>query len=99
MNPNPVTDIAGFLTRPGWMTAAFWFLLIASLAIANYVVVTIPWQRRFSHVAQGKRCCAGTFRFGWQRVIVGAAGGSDTCRFQSINRCRSRSGASKCSRG
>ena len=53
MNPNPVTDIAGFLTRPGWMTAAFWFLLIASLAIANYVVVTIPWQRRFSHVAQG----------------------------------------------
>jgi thiosulfate dehydrogenase [quinone] large subunit len=53
VNPNPVTDIAGFLTRPGWMTAAFWFLLIASLASANYVVVTIPWQRRFSHVAQG----------------------------------------------
>jgi uncharacterized membrane protein YphA (DoxX/SURF4 family) len=53
VNPNPVTDIAGFLTRPGWMTAAFWFLLIASLAIANYVVITIPWQRRFSHVAQG----------------------------------------------
>jgi uncharacterized membrane protein YphA (DoxX/SURF4 family) len=53
VNPNPVTDIAGFLTRPGWMTAAFWFLLIASLVIANYVVITIPWQRRFSHVAQG----------------------------------------------
>ena len=53
MNPNPVTDIAGFLTQPGWMTVLFWFLLIASLAIANYVVITIPWQRRFSHVAQG----------------------------------------------
>src|SRR5712691_3667770 len=52
MNPNPVTDVAGFLTQPGWMTGAFWFLLIASLVIANYAVITIPWQRRFSHVAQ-----------------------------------------------
>ena len=52
MNPNPVTDIVGFMTQPGWMIALFWLLLIASLVIANYVLVTIPWQRRFSHVAQ-----------------------------------------------
>ena len=45
-----------------------------------------------------KRCFGGTFRSGGGRVIVGAAGGSDTCRFQSINICRSRSGASRCSR-
>jgi uncharacterized membrane protein YphA (DoxX/SURF4 family) len=61
MNPNPVTDIVGFMTQPGWMIALFWLLLIASLVIANYVLATIPWQRRFSHVAQ------------WVvRVLVGA---------------------------
>jgi hypothetical protein len=32
MNPNPLTDIAGFLTQPGWMTVLFWLLLIASLS-------------------------------------------------------------------
>ena len=45
-----------------------------------------------------KRCSAGTFRFGGGRMILGADGGSDTCRFQSISICRSRSGALKCSR-
>jgi thiosulfate dehydrogenase [quinone] large subunit len=50
MNPNPATDIFNFMTQPGWMNAAFWLLLIASLAIANYVLATRPWQRRFSHV-------------------------------------------------
>src|SRR3954469_11006832 len=45
-----------------------------------------------------ERCCRGTFRSDVGRVIVGAARGSDTCRFQSISICRSRSGAWKCSR-
>src|SRR3954464_13878404 len=48
--------------------------------------------------AYRERCCRGTFRSDVGRVIVGAAGGSDTCRFQSISICRSRSGAWKCSR-
>ena len=52
LSPDLGADIVGFLTEPGWMIAAFWFLLIASLVIANYVAVTIPWQRRFGHVAQ-----------------------------------------------
>ena len=52
MNPNPATDIVGFMTQPGWTVALFWLLLIASLVIANYVVIAIPWQRRFSHLAQ-----------------------------------------------
>ena len=34
-----------------------------------------------------------TFRSGIGTVIVGADGSSDTCRFQSISICRSRSGA------
>src|SRR4030088_2878139 len=44
-----------------------------------------------------KRCLDATFRSGGLRVIVGADGGFDTCRFQSISICRSRPGASKCS--
>jgi len=52
MNPNPATDIFAFMTQPGWMNAAFWLLLILSLAIANFVLATLPWQRRFSHVTQ-----------------------------------------------
>src|SRR6266568_4316556 len=47
---------------------------------------------------QSKRCSAGTFRFGGGRMILGVDRGSDTCRFQSISICRSRSGALKCSR-
>jgi ketosteroid isomerase-like protein len=30
-----------------------------------------------------ERCCRGTFRSDVERVIVGAAGGSDTCRFRA----------------
>jgi thiosulfate dehydrogenase [quinone] large subunit len=35
------------------MTAAFWLLLVASILIAAYAFATLPWQRRFGHVAQG----------------------------------------------
>ena len=31
MNPNPATDVAGFLTQPGWLTAVFWLFLVASI--------------------------------------------------------------------
>jgi len=51
----------------------------------------LPWVYR-------KRCSAGTFRSGGGRMILGVDRGSDTCRFQSISICRSRSGALKCSR-
>src|SRR5579862_7569229 len=47
---------------------------------------------------KGKRCFGGTFRREEGEVMFGADGGSDTCRFQSISICRSRSGASRCSR-
>jgi uncharacterized membrane protein YphA (DoxX/SURF4 family) len=49
---NPLTDVIAFLTKPGWTTAAFWLLLVASIAIAAYAFRTIPAQRRGTHVAQ-----------------------------------------------
>ena len=52
MNPDPVTDIIAFLTKPAWYTAAFWLLLIASAAIAVYVAARIPEQRSGPHVAR-----------------------------------------------
>jgi hypothetical protein len=52
MNPDPATDVLGFLTRPAWYTAAFWLLLIASAAIAAYVAARIPEQRSGRHVAR-----------------------------------------------
>ncbi|HVB15264.1 MAG TPA: hypothetical protein VNF04_01900 [Stellaceae bacterium] len=52
MNPNPVTDIIVFLTRPGGTTIVFWLLLIASLLIAIYAFATRPEQRRAGHVAR-----------------------------------------------
>jgi uncharacterized membrane protein YphA (DoxX/SURF4 family) len=51
MNPNPFSDVVGFLTQAGWSTHVFWLLLLASAAIAAYAFVTIPEQRRFGHVA------------------------------------------------
>ncbi len=52
MNPDPATDVLGFLTRPAWYTAVFWLLLIASAAIAAYVAARIPEQRSGRHVAR-----------------------------------------------
>ena len=51
MNPDPVSDIIAFLTKPGWPTPVFWLLLAASAAIALYVYAYIPGQRRFPLVA------------------------------------------------
>jgi hypothetical protein len=52
MNPNPASDVVGFLTQPGWVTALFWLLLIASIAIAGFAVARIPEQRSGGHVAR-----------------------------------------------
>ncbi len=52
MNPNPASDVAAFLTQPGWLTAVFWLLLVASIAIALFALATIPEQRRGGHAAR-----------------------------------------------
>ena len=51
MNPNPLSDVAGFLIQPGWLTIVFWLLLLASIAIAACAFVMLPEQRRFGHIA------------------------------------------------
>lgn len=51
MNPNPFDDVVAFLTQPGWPTHVFWLLLLAGVAIALYVLMTLPEQRRFTRVA------------------------------------------------
>jgi hypothetical protein len=40
MNPNPLHDLATFLSQPGWFTPAFWLLLLASAAAA-----ALGWRR------------------------------------------------------
>ena len=52
MNPNPATDVIGFLTQPGWLTLVFWLLLAASIAIAGFGLARIPEQRSASHMAR-----------------------------------------------
>jgi thiosulfate dehydrogenase [quinone] large subunit len=68
MNPNPAADVFAFLTKPAWYTAVFWLLLIASAAIAAYVAVDIPEQRRWRHVARwGFRFVIGAMW--WQQTL------------------------------
>jgi len=45
VNPNPAADVIGFLTKPGWTTAVFWLLLLASIAIAGFIWARLPEQR------------------------------------------------------
>src|ERR1700739_3403756 len=61
MKPNPLSDVIDFLTQPGWTTAIFWLLLVASIAIAAYAYRTIPGQRGLAHL--------GNWSF---RLVVGA---------------------------
>jgi hypothetical protein len=61
MNPNPLSDTIAFLLQPGWTTAIFWLLLVASIAIAAYAYLTIPGQRSLAHL--------GNWGF---RLIIGA---------------------------
>ena len=61
MNPDPVSDVAQFLTQPGWTTAIFWLLLLASIAIAAYAWMAVPAQR-----------CGGNLARWLFRLLIGA---------------------------
>ena len=50
MKRTPITDGWGFLTEPAWYTAVFWFLILASGAIALVVLARAPEQRALKHV-------------------------------------------------
>ena len=56
-NPNPWSDVAGFLTTPSWMTAVFWLLILASIVIAAAAWARLPEQRT------GRNLAAWVFRF------------------------------------
>jgi hypothetical protein len=51
MKRNPISDVADFLLQPGWTTAIFWLLVLASIAIAVYVLLKTPGQRTIEHVS------------------------------------------------
>ena len=68
MNPDPISDVVAFLRQPGWTTAIFWLLALASVIIAVYAFSAIPGQRRLTHI------CDWVFRFligamWWQQTL------------------------------
>src|SRR6516165_5988980 len=50
MNPDPINDVLEFLQQPAWTTGIFWLLGFVSLVTAVYAFVTIPSQRRVTHI-------------------------------------------------
>jgi hypothetical protein len=52
MRTNPISDGIFFLTEGYWATPVFWVLLIASLAIAAWVLATLPEQRTVDHLVR-----------------------------------------------
>jgi hypothetical protein len=50
MNPNPVSDVIQFLTKPSWTTGVFWLLIVASVLIAIYAWRAIPSQRTATNI-------------------------------------------------
>ena len=56
MRHNPLSDTIAFLLQPGWITAAFWLLLLASVAVAVYAFRSIPGQRRIEYRQLGFSC-------------------------------------------
>ena len=50
MRHNPLSDTIAFLLQPGWTTAIFWLLLLASVAVAVYAFRSIPGQRSASNI-------------------------------------------------
>jgi hypothetical protein len=50
VNPNPFSDTIAFLLQPGWTTAIFWLLLLASGGGAAYAWSAIPGQRTLAHL-------------------------------------------------
>jgi uncharacterized membrane protein YphA (DoxX/SURF4 family) len=45
MPDNPLSDAIAFLLKPAWPTPVFWLLLLGSIAVAIYVLRTMPQQR------------------------------------------------------
>jgi uncharacterized membrane protein YphA (DoxX/SURF4 family) len=45
MKPNPISHVIEFLTQPAWPTAVYWLLMLASVAVAVYALVTSENQR------------------------------------------------------
>jgi hypothetical protein len=60
-NPDPFSDVFGFLTASTWTTGVFWLLIVASVVIAVYAWGRIPEQRAGRHLG------AWVFRF-----VIGA---------------------------
>lgn len=50
MKPNPLSDVAQFLTQISWTTGVYWLLLIGSIAVACYAWATIESQRTPRHL-------------------------------------------------
>jgi uncharacterized membrane protein YphA (DoxX/SURF4 family) len=50
MKSNPFSDVLGFLVQPGWPTPVFWLLLLTGIAVAAYVLRTMPEQRRLGYI-------------------------------------------------
>ncbi len=68
MNPNPFFDTFQFLTQPGWSTAIFWLLLLASAGIAAYAWRAIPGQGSLLHLGNwGMRLLIGAMW--WQQSL------------------------------
>lgn len=50
MESNPFSDAVHFLQQPAWTTAAYWLLLLGSIAVAAYCFAAIPEQRSARHL-------------------------------------------------
>ena len=68
MKPNPFSDVLAFVTEPGFATAVFWLLVLASVLIAAYVWRRLPEQRKVSNLVQWSfRLVIGAFW--WQQSL------------------------------
>ena len=68
MKPNPFSDVLAFVTEPGFATAVFWLLVLASVLIAAYVWRRLPEQRKVSTLVQWSfRLVIGAFW--WQQSL------------------------------
>jgi uncharacterized membrane protein YphA (DoxX/SURF4 family) len=50
VRPNPLGDVASFLSTPNWTTVVFWLLLAGSVAVAVLAWRVNPTQRSPKHV-------------------------------------------------
>ena len=68
MKPNPFSDVLAFVTEPGFATAVFWLLVLASVLIAAYVWRHLPEQRKVPNLVQWSfRLVIGAFW--WQQSL------------------------------